>query len=31
MDCLCPKTVGKKEEKEDWKTERKNVRMCNAR
>ena len=31
MDCLCPKTVSKKEEKKDWMTERKNVRMYNAR
>ena len=31
MDCLCPNTVSKKEEKKDWMTERKNVRMYNAR
>ena len=31
MDCLCPKTESKKEEKKDWMTERKNVRMYKAR
>ena len=31
MDCLCPKTVSKKEEKKDWLDERKNVRMYDAR
>ena len=31
MDCLCPKPVSQKEEKKDWMTERKNVRMYNAR
>ena len=31
MDCLCPQTVSKKEEKKDWMTERKHVRMYNAR
>ena len=31
MDCLCPKTVSKKEEKKDWLDERKNVRTYNAR
>ena len=31
MDCLCPKTVSKKEEKKDWMTERKNVRMYSAK
>ena len=31
MDCLCPKTVSKKEEKKDWMTESKNVRMYSAR
>ena len=31
MDCLCPKTVSRKEEKKDWLLERKNIRMYNAR
>ena len=31
MDCLCRKTISEKEEKKDWMTERKNVRMYNAR
>ena len=31
MDCLCPKTVSKKEENKDMMPQRKNVRMYNAR
>ena len=31
MDCLCRKTISEKEEKKDWMTQRKNVRMYNAR